>query len=154
MGLLGSQAVHCDFLTIKDTPPPVAAIKEARHDQEARRVGDAGTRTSSRRSLPAALGIWEGYMVKSFVAYYEPGPNWLKGMPMKDQPLKAHVEYMVALHDRERLTMGGPFADDSGALVIFTAESDLPPGLVPKFMLETTKNSPLEPAPGSWASVE
>ncbi len=62
-------------------------------------------------------------MAKSFVVYYEPGPNWLQGMPMKDQPLKAHVEYMLALHDRERLTMGGPFADDSGALVIFAAES-------------------------------
>ena len=62
-------------------------------------------------------------MVNSFVAYYEPGPNWLKGKPVKDQPLKAHAEYVLALHDRGKLTMGGPLADGSGGLVIFAAES-------------------------------
>ncbi len=62
-------------------------------------------------------------MVKSFVVYYEPGLNWLKGKTMKDPPLKAHVDYMLGLHDRGKLIMGGPLADGSGGLVIFAAES-------------------------------
>ncbi len=59
----------------------------------------------------------------SFAAYYEPGPSWLKGKPMKDQPLKAHVDYLLVLHDRGKVTMGGPLADGSGGLVVFAAES-------------------------------
>ncbi len=62
-------------------------------------------------------------MVKSFVVYYEPGLNWLKGKPLKDQPLKAHLDYMLELHGRGKLIMGGSFADGSGGLVIFAAES-------------------------------
>ena len=62
-------------------------------------------------------------MVKSFVAHYEPGLSWLKGKPMKDQPLKAHVDYLLGLHDRGKLIMGGPLADGLGGLVIFAAES-------------------------------
>ena len=61
--------------------------------------------------------------MKSFAAYYEPGPNWLKGKPMKDQPLKAHVDYMLQIYDRGKLIMGGPLEDGSGALVVFAAEN-------------------------------
>ena len=62
-------------------------------------------------------------VVSSFVAYYEPGPKWLKGKALKEQPLKTHVDYMLALHDRGKLIMGGPLADGSGALVVFAAEN-------------------------------
>ncbi len=61
-------------------------------------------------------------MVKSFVAYYEPGPKWLKGKPLKDQPLKTHADYLLGLDNRGKLLMGGPFADGSGGLVVFAAE--------------------------------
>lgn len=62
-------------------------------------------------------------MTKSFVAYYEPGPKWLKGKPLKDQPLKDHVDYLLALHDRGQMIMGGPWADGPGGLVVFAAEN-------------------------------
>ena len=62
-------------------------------------------------------------MVKSFVVYYEPGLSWLKGKPLKDRPLKAHLDYMRELHGRGKLIMGGSFADGSGGLVIVAAES-------------------------------
>jgi uncharacterized protein YciI len=58
----------------------------------------------------------------SYAAYYEPGPNWLRGKSLKEQPLKTHVEYLVSLHERGKLSMGGPLADGSGGLVIFVAE--------------------------------
>ena len=62
-------------------------------------------------------------MTDSYAAYYEPGPKWLKGKPLNDQPLKSHVDYLVSLHEQGKLSMGGPLADGSGGLVIFTAEN-------------------------------
>lgn len=61
-------------------------------------------------------------MTNSYIAYYTPGPKWLKGKPLKDQPLQSHVEYLVGLHRTGRVIMGGPFGDGSGGLVIFTAD--------------------------------
>ena len=57
-------------------------------------------------------------MTDSYAAYYEPGPNWLKGKPLNDQPLKSHVDYLVSLHEQGKLSMGGPLADGSGGLVV------------------------------------
>jgi uncharacterized protein YciI len=57
----------------------------------------------------------------TFIADYEPGPNWLPDRPLKDQPLKAHVDYLLRLHKDGNLLMGGPFADGSGGAVIFSA---------------------------------
>ena len=62
-------------------------------------------------------------MTDSYAAYYEPGPKWLKGKPLNDQPLKSHVDYLVSLHEQGKVSMGGPLADGSGGLVIFTAEN-------------------------------
>ena len=59
----------------------------------------------------------------SYIALYRPGPNWLAGKPLKDQPLKAHLDYLLGLHERGKLTMGGPFADESGGLVVFSCEN-------------------------------
>jgi len=59
----------------------------------------------------------------SYAAYYEPGPKWLKGKPLNDQPLKSHVDYLVSLHEQGKVSMGGPLADGSGGLVIFTVEN-------------------------------
>ena len=62
-------------------------------------------------------------MANSYAAYYEPGPKWLQGKPLKDQPLKPHVDYLISLHEQGKLCMGGPLADGSGGLVIFIAEN-------------------------------
>ncbi len=62
-------------------------------------------------------------MPNSYIAHYRPGPKWLTGQPLKDQPLKSHVDYLLALHEGGKLLMGGPFADGSGGLVIFTGDN-------------------------------
>ena len=61
-------------------------------------------------------------MPDSYAAYYEPGPNWLAGKSLKEQQLRPHVEYLVSLHKQGKLSMGGPLADGSGGLAIFTVE--------------------------------
>ena len=61
-------------------------------------------------------------MTNTYIAYYEPGPKWLEDKPLKDQPLKAHVDYIVRLHGDGKVSMGGPFGDGSGGLVVFVAD--------------------------------
>ncbi len=60
-------------------------------------------------------------MTKRFVLLYRPGPNWISGKPVSDQPLKDHLDYMLTLNSEGIVTMGGPFEDSSGGLGIVEA---------------------------------
>lgn len=60
-------------------------------------------------------------MINWYAADYNPGPNWLDGKPLNDQPLDDHVEYLVGLHRNGKVIMGGPFGDGTGGLVVFAA---------------------------------
>lgn len=57
-------------------------------------------------------------MERCFAAIYERGPNWIAGKPITQQPLSEHVAYLMGLHDQSVVAMGGPFADETGGLVI------------------------------------
>ena len=61
-------------------------------------------------------------MTNSYIAYYKPGPNWLEDRPLKEQPLKTHVDYIIGLHRNGTVIMGGSFGDGSGGVVIFAAD--------------------------------
>lgn len=61
-------------------------------------------------------------MPGSCIALYEQGPNWLKGKPLKDQPLKSHLDYLLGLKESGKVLMDGPFADESGGLVVFAGD--------------------------------
>ncbi len=58
-----------------------------------------------------------------FVFVYEPGPNWLEGKPIFEQPTEPHIQYMNARRDDGTLVLGGPYKDSSGAMGIFQAGS-------------------------------
>jgi uncharacterized protein len=60
-------------------------------------------------------------MKKLFVIIYRPGPSWLEGKPVHEQPIKAHFDYMYALHQSGKIISGGPFSDDTGGIVILEA---------------------------------
>lgn len=59
-------------------------------------------------------------MSQCFVLHYAPGPAWLPGRPVFEQPLQAHLAYLKTLHQQGRILAGGPYADHSGGLVILT----------------------------------
>jgi len=59
-------------------------------------------------------------VTETIAVLYEPGPNWLPGRPLSQQPLREHVDYLLALHETGQLEMGGPYADGSGGLVILS----------------------------------
>jgi uncharacterized protein YciI len=60
----------------------------------------------------------------TYLVVYRPGPAWIPGKPVKEQPLKEHGKYMLSLYKNGILKIAGPFTDDAGGAVMFEAEND------------------------------
>ncbi len=64
-------------------------------------------------------------MKNTFVLLWEPGPAWVAGKTVREQPFwDEHAVFMDQLFADGLVVMGGPFADASGSMVIFEAESE------------------------------
>ena len=64
-------------------------------------------------------------MKNTFVILWAPGPAWVPGKTVREQPYWAeHAEFMDALFENGTVVLGGPFADATGSLVIVEAESE------------------------------
>ncbi|MCP5370961.1 MAG: hypothetical protein H6907_04440 [Hyphomicrobiales bacterium] len=57
----------------------------------------------------------------TYAALYRPGRAWIPDRPITGQPLGAHAAYLLDLHARDKVLMGGPFANGRGGLVILRA---------------------------------
>lgn len=60
----------------------------------------------------------------SYLCVYRPGPRWLPGKPLAEQPLREHGRYMLDLYKRGVMRMAGRFADGSGGAMLFGAAAD------------------------------
>lgn len=60
----------------------------------------------------------------SFLCVYRPGPRWLPGKPLAEQPLREHGRYMLELYRRGVMRLAGRFADDSGGAMLFGADDE------------------------------
>ena len=60
----------------------------------------------------------------TYLLVYRPGPGWLPGKPLGQQPLKEHGTYMLSLYVKGVLKFAGPFLDDAGGAVVLEAESE------------------------------
>ena len=60
----------------------------------------------------------------TFLVIYKPGPAWLPGKPMAEQPLREHGKYMLSLYSRGELKIAGPFSDETGGAVVLNVASD------------------------------
>lgn len=57
-----------------------------------------------------------------FLAFRDPGPSWVPGVPTRRQPLwEDHAAFMDDLFARGHIVLAGPYADSSRALVIVDA---------------------------------
>jgi uncharacterized protein YciI len=57
-----------------------------------------------------------------FLAFREPGPSWVPGVPTRQQPLWGdHAAFMDDLFASGHVVLAGPLADFSRALVIVDA---------------------------------
>ncbi len=58
-----------------------------------------------------------------FVFIYRPGPAWVKGKTVREQPsLAEHFAHITKLEQNEQLVVGGPFKDDTGAMGVVVFE--------------------------------
>jgi len=60
----------------------------------------------------------------SYLCVYRPGPHWLPGKPLAEQPLREHGRYMLDLYKRGVMRLAGRFADGSGGAMLFGADDD------------------------------
>jgi uncharacterized protein YciI len=60
----------------------------------------------------------------SYLCVYRPGPHWLPGKPLSEQPLREHGRYMLDLYKRGVMRLAGRFADGSGGAMLFGADDD------------------------------
>jgi uncharacterized protein YciI len=60
---------------------------------------------------------------KYYVFLHVPGPNWVAGKPITEQPLADHFQYMTQLESEQKLVLGGGFLDGSGAMGVLVADS-------------------------------
>lgn len=53
-----------------------------------------------------------------YLILFKPGPKWVQGKSVFEQPLRGHGEYLQKLFEEKKLIYAGPFLDDHGGLAI------------------------------------
>src|SRR5438552_1596469 len=54
----------------------------------------------------------------TFLIIYRPGPAWLPGKSVSEQPLKEHGRYMLGLYVKGSMKLAGPLTDNAGGTVV------------------------------------
>jgi hypothetical protein len=54
----------------------------------------------------------------TFLVIYRPGPAWLVGKSVSEQPLKEHGKYMLSLYVKGSMKLAGPLTDNAGGAVV------------------------------------
>jgi uncharacterized protein len=60
----------------------------------------------------------------TFLVIYRPGPAWLVGKSVSEQPLKDHGKYMLNLYVNGLMMLAGPLTDNAGGAVVLTVADD------------------------------
>jgi uncharacterized protein YciI len=96
-----------------------------RSDQD---PGSFGRRAFIAVGLSATAGLSASAAAEplrpTYIVIFSPGPSWLAGKPLAEQPLREHGRYMLSLFDRGLLKLAGGFADQSGGCAVIEADSD------------------------------
>jgi uncharacterized protein len=61
-------------------------------------------------------------MSKTFLILYTPGPAWIQGRPIFEQPLEPHGRYVQQHYFEGKVRMAGPFLDSSGGASLLEVE--------------------------------
>ena len=75
--------------------------------------------------LLAATLLGQPQPAKStFLVIYKPGPSFIQGKPLKEQPLQEHGRYILSLYGKGVLKFAGPFGDDTGGAAVLETASE------------------------------
>jgi uncharacterized protein len=63
-------------------------------------------------------------MKTTYLVLYRPGPHWVAGKPIREQPPREHGKYMLDLYARGAMKHAGPFDDNTGAAIVLEAADE------------------------------
>jgi uncharacterized protein YciI len=63
----------------------------------------------------------------TFLVIYRPGPAWLVGKSVSEQPLKEHGKYMLGLYVKGSMNLAGPLTDNAGGAVVLEVADEAHP---------------------------
>lgn len=61
----------------------------------------------------------------TYLVIYRPGPAWLAGKLVSEQPLKEHGKYMLSLYVKGSMKLAGPLTDNAGGAVVLAVTDEL-----------------------------
>jgi uncharacterized protein len=60
----------------------------------------------------------------TYLVVYRPGPAWLHGKSVGEQPLKEHGKYMLSLYIKGSMKLAGPLTDNAGGAVLLEVSDE------------------------------
>src|SRR6266404_7935137 len=60
----------------------------------------------------------------TYLVIYRPGPAWLTGKSVMEQPLKEHGKYMLSLYIKGSMKLAGPLTDNAGGAVLLDVSKE------------------------------
>ena len=60
----------------------------------------------------------------TYLVFYRPGPAWLTGKSVMEQPLKDHGNYMLSLYIKGSMKLAGPLTDNAGGAVLLEVSDE------------------------------
>jgi len=60
----------------------------------------------------------------TYLILYRPGPEWLTGKSVLEQPLKEHGKYMLSLYIKGSMKLAGPLTDNAGGAVLLEVSDE------------------------------
>ena len=79
---------------------------------------------SSAQSLAETANPQGAATKATYLVLYRPGPAWLTGKSVMEQPLKEHGKYMLSLYTKGSMKLAGPFTDDAGGAVLLEVSNE------------------------------
>ena len=79
---------------------------------------------SLAQSLTATVNPHETATKATYLVLYRPGPAWLTGKSVMEQPLKEHGKYMLSLYIKGSMKLAGPLTDDAGGAVLLEVSNE------------------------------
>ena len=79
---------------------------------------------SSAQSPTETANPQETATKATYLVLYWPGPAWLTGKSVMEQPLKEHGSYMLSLYIKGSMKLAGPLTDDAGGAVLLEVSNE------------------------------
>ena len=79
---------------------------------------------SSAQSPAESANPQEAATKATYLVLYRPGPAWLTGKSVMEQPLKEHGKYMLNLYVKGSMKLAGPLTDNAGGAVLLEVSNE------------------------------